>query len=77
MPTGLTRTSTVVAAPGSSASMAAMAVSRAASLSPGATASSRSTAATSGAIRAILAIMSARVPGMNSRLRTRVSTGMN
>src|ERR1700761_2631062 len=77
VPTGLTRTRIVVGPPVPSAAIAAVAVARAPSLSAGATASSRSTAATSGVNRGILAIMSARVPGMNSRLRTRVSTAMN
>src|SRR4030088_2731600 len=49
---------------------------RASAFSPAATASSRSATATSGANRGIFAIMSARVAGMNSMLRTRVSTGM-
>ena len=75
LPTGLTRSSTVLTPAGPSASIASAAVRRAPSLSPGATASSRSTAATSGAKRGIFAIMSARVPGMNSMLRTRVSSG--
>jgi hypothetical protein len=58
------------------ASIAAAAMPLARSLSPTATASSRSATATSGAIRGIFAIMSARVAGMNSRLRARVRVRM-
>ena len=74
MPTGFTRISTVAGPSGSSAPIAAAAISLAASLASAGTASSRSTTATSGARRGIFAIMPAWLAGMNNMLRTRVSS---
>ena len=76
VPTGFTRISTMAAPSGSSAPTPAAAMSLAASLASAGTASSRSTTATSGARRGIFAIMPARLAGMNSMLRTRVSSAI-